>query len=136
MKNKKALRVKFKSLEQLKQELLNLPEAKKGYLQPKEIVLFESLNSFRNFMTLQKLELLTLISSVKPKSIYELAKMVDRAIVSVQKDCNVLERSGFIVFEKTKGGRGNLAPRLKFNYDRIIVDRAEYPYELVFKSVA
>lgn len=136
MKNKKALTIKFQSLEQLKKELLDLPKTKKGYIQPEDVLLFESLNGFRNFMTLQKLELLAVISSANPKSVYELAKMVNRAIATVQKDCNVLASSGFIVFDKEKGGRKTLAPRLKFNYDRIIVQMPEHPYELSFKAAA
>lgn len=136
MKNKKALTIKFQSLEQLKKELLDLPKTKKGYIQPEDVLLFESLNGFRNFMTLQKLELLAVISSANPKSVYELAKMVNRAIATVQKDCNVLASSGFIVFDKEKGGRKTLAPRLRFNYDRIIVQMPEHPYELSFKAAA
>lgn len=136
MKSKKALTIKFQSLDQLKKELLDLPKTKKGYIQPEDILLFESLNGFRNFMTLQKLELLAVISSANPKSVYELAKMVNRAIATVQKDCNVLASSGFIILEKEKGGRKNLAPRLKFNYDRIIVEMPEHPYELSFKAAA
>jgi hypothetical protein len=29
--------------------------------------------------------------------------------------------------------RGNKIPRLKFNYDRILVERPDYPYEISFK---
>lgn len=136
MKSKKALTIKFQSLEQLKKELLDLPKTKKGYIQPEDVLLFESLNGFRNFMTLQKLELLAVISSANPKSVYELAKMVNRAIATVQKDCNLLASSGFIILEKEKGGRKSLAPRLKFNYDRIIIQMPEHPYELSFKAAA
>lgn len=134
MKNKKVLRIQFKNLDQLKKELLDLPKSKKTYIQPEEVVLFESLNGFRNFMTLQKLELLTIIASEKPKSVYELAQMVGRAIAPVQKDCNTLKSTGFIIFEKEKGGRKTIAPRLKFNYDTIVVELPEHPYELSFKA--
>jgi predicted transcriptional regulator len=136
MKNKKSLRIQFKNLDQVKQELLNLSKNKINYIQPKDVILFESLNGFRHFMTLQKLELLTLISSAKPQSVYELAKMVDRAIAPVQKDCNILASSGFIILEREKVGRGNIVPRLKFNYDRIIVELPEHPYELAFRAAA
>ena len=136
MKSKKVLTIKFQSLDQLKKELLLLPKTKNGYIQPEDVLLFESLNGFRNFMTLQKLELLAVISSAKPKSVYELAKMVNRAIATVQKDCHVLASSGFIILEKEKSGRRNLTPRLKFNYDRIIVELPQHPYELSFKAAA
>lgn len=136
MKNKKALHVQFKTLDQLKHELLSLHKNKKTYIQPKDVILFESLNGFRNFMTLQKLEILTLIASEKPKSVYELAKMVNRSIAPVQKDCTLLASFGFIILEKEKVGRGNLVPRLKFDFNRIIVEVPQYPYELSFRSAA
>lgn len=132
----KALKVKFKNLDLWEKELLDLPKTKKGFIQPKDVIFFDSLNSFRNFMTLQKLEILTIIASAKPKSVYELAKMVDRALGPVQNDCYILESVGFIVFEKQKTGRKTIAPKLKFNYDRIIVELPQHPYELSFKAVA
>ncbi|MFZ4403158.1 MAG: hypothetical protein ACOYOK_03570 [Pseudobdellovibrionaceae bacterium] len=136
MKNKKPLIIKFKSLDQLEQELIDLPKKKTAYIQPKDVVLFESINAFRSFMTLQKLEILTLIASEKPNSVYELAKIVDRAIAPVQKDCHVLAKAGFIVFEKEKSGRKTITPKLKFDYDRLIVEFPAHPYELSFKAVA
>lgn len=136
MKKNSALKVKFKSIDQWEKELLDLPKTKKTSIQPKDVVIFDSLNSFRNFMTLQKLEILTIIASAKPKSVYELAKMVDRALGPVQNDCNILESVGFIVFEKKTTGRKTIAPKLKFNYDRIIVELPEHPYELSFKAAA
>lgn len=136
MKKNNALKIKFKNLDQWEKELLDLPKSKKSYIQPNDVIIFDSLNSFRNFMTLQKIELLTIIASAKPKSVYELAKMVDRALGPVQNDCNILESVGFIVFEKQKTGRKTIAPKLKFNYDRIIVELPEHPYELSFKAVA
>ena len=136
MKNKKTLKIQFKNIDQAKNELLALTKIKKSYIQPENVILFESLNGFRNFMTLQKLELLTIIASEKPKSIYELAQIVNRAIAPVQKDCNALSRSGFIVFEKERNGRKTLAPRLKFNYDTIIIELPDHPYEISFKAAA
>ena len=87
-------------------------------------------------MSEQKLEILTLIANANPKSVYELAKMLGRAIAPVQKDCQSLETVGFIDFEKEKGGRGTLTPRLVFDYDRILVKLPSHPYELQFSSAA
>ncbi len=136
MKTKKALTIKFISLAELEKELIDYPKTKIGYIQPTDVILFENINGFRNFMTLQKLELLTLIASAKPKSVYELAKMVDRAISPVQKDCHSLAQAGFIKFEKEKGGRGTMTPKLKFAYNRIVVEMPSHPYELSFKRAA
>lgn len=136
MKKSNSLKIKFRSLDQWEKELHNLPKARKAYVQPKDVVIFDSLNSFRNFMTLQKLELLTIIASAKPKSVYELSKMLDRALGPVQNDCNGLEGLGFIIFEQEKSGRKTIVPKLKFNYDTIIVELPDHHYELSFKSVA
>lgn len=136
MKKINALTIKFQSLDELEKELLDFPKTKKSYIQPKDVIFFDSLSSFRNFMTLQKLELLTIIASAKPKSVYELSKMVDRALGPVQNDCNALESVGFIVFEKQKNGRKTIMPKLKFNYDKIIIELPQHPYEITFKAVA
>ena len=134
MKVNKTLRIKFKSLEDLKTELLDLPKKKKGYIQPTDVILFESLNAFRNFMTLQKLEILMVIAAKKPRSVYELAQLVGRAIAPVQKDCSALAKAQFIYFEKELGGRGSLKPLLKFDYDRLLVEMQDFPYELWFRA--
>jgi predicted transcriptional regulator len=103
-------------------------------VQPKEVVCFDTLTSFRGFMTLQKLEILATIATVEPKSIYELAQLLDRGLAAVQKDCQILESSRFIKFEKQKGGRGSIKPILAFDYDRIVVKRPEHPYSLKFEA--
>lgn len=132
MKNRKLLKIVFRSIDETMQLLLDLPKTGAGYNQPKNVLIFESVNGFRNFMTLQKIELLSIIATKKPKSIYELAQMVGRSIAPVQKDCNSLEQSHFIVFKKEIGGRGSLTPKLKFNYNTIHVELPKHPYELMF----
>ncbi len=132
----KTLTVEFKSLKDVESDLLSLPKKKRVEIQPKTVVYFDSLGSFRNFLTIQKLEILTLIANASPKSIYELAKMLDRAIAPVQKDCRSLEAAGFIEFERERGGRGTLTPKLVFNYDRILVKLPAHPYELQFSAAA
>lgn len=130
------LTVAFRGLKDIERDLLALPKNKAPKLQNKTIVYFDSLGSFRSFMTIQKLEILALVAETKPKSIYELAKMLGRSIAPVQKDCQVLGAAGFIVFEKEKGGRGTLKPKLAFPYYCILVKLPDHPYELQFKTAA
>lgn len=132
--NDKTLIVEFKGIDNLEKELLSLPKNKNSKIQPKNVVYFDSLTSFRNFMTIQKLEILALIAESKPKSIYELSKMLNRAIAPVQKDCQMLEATRFIIFKKETGGRGTVTPRLTFFYNRILVRLPNHPYELQFKA--
>ena len=65
----KTMTVEFKRLQDLENDLLTLPKSKKPKLQPKSVVSFDSLGSFRSFMTIQKLEILTLIANANPKSV-------------------------------------------------------------------
>jgi predicted transcriptional regulator len=130
------LTVEFKDISSIEKELLTLAKNRTPKIQPKNIVYFDSMGSFRNFMTIQKLEILALIAEGKLKSVYELSKMLNRAIAPVQKDCQMLEAAGFIVFNKEKGGRGTITPRLTFPYHCILVKLPEHPYELQFKTAA
>lgn len=136
MKTKKEMIIAFKSLEDLGAEAITAIRNKNSKVQPVNVIYFSNWTSFRNFMSLQKIEILTMISSVQPKSIYELTRLLDRSLAAVQKDCEVLERTGFITLEKQKSGRKQLLPRLKFNYDKIIVKLSDHPYELSFKAAA
>lgn len=135
MKNK-TITIEFKSLTDFEKSLVSLPKERTTQVQPKHVIYFDSLGSFRSFMTIQKLEILTLIRSVKPKSVYELAKILNRSIAPVQKDCQMLEAAGFIAFEKEKGGRGALIPQLVFDYHCILVKVPHHPYELQFHAAA
>lgn len=132
----KAFIIGFKSLDELKEELLEVFKTRIPKVQPKNMVYFDNINSFRSFMTFQKIEILSIIANIKPKSIYELAQILERGLAPVQKDCQILERTGFIKFQKEKGGRGSIKPMLKFNYDRIIIELPKHPLELRIRKIA
>ena len=132
----KSVIVMFRGLDDLEKDLLSLAKKKTPKVQPKNVVYFDNITSFRNFMTLQKIEILTLIAVAKPKSVYELTQMLDRGLAPVQKDCQMLESAGFIRLEKEKGGRGSLRPRLTFDYDRIVVRLPEHPYAIQFEAAS
>lgn len=84
---------------------------------------FGSVESFREFFTPRRLELLRVIKHKHPKSIYELTKLVDRDFKSVVTDIKILEKYGMIDTKKVsiKGGY-KLMPI--FDYDKLIVDIA------------
>jgi predicted transcriptional regulator len=134
MKKSRTLYIEFRSLDDLGKDLLEVFKTRVPKVQPKEVVYFDTLPSFRNFMTLQKLEILAMITAAEPKSIYELAQLLDRGLAAVQKDCELLELSRFIKFERKKGGRGSIKPKLAFDYDRIVVKRPDHPYSLKFEA--
>ena len=65
---------------------------------------FEGISALRKILSNEKARLLHAIKNQKPKSIYELAKMLNRDIKAVKKDLKLLERFGFIdlISENTK----------------------------------
>jgi len=136
LKKSNILTVAFKSLADIEKDLLSLVKNRTPKIQSKGTIYFDSVGSFRNFMTIQKLEILALIAKAKPKSVYELSKMLNRAIAPVQKDCQMLGDAGFIIFDKEEGGRGTLTPKLAFKYNCILVKLPDYPYELQFSAAA
>ncbi|GBE19981.1 hypothetical protein BMS3Abin17_00712 [archaeon BMS3Abin17] len=66
---------------------------------------FSGVLALRQLLSNEKARILSVIKSEKPKSIYDLAKKLDRGFKSVNDDLKLLERFGFIELtaEKTKG---------------------------------
>ncbi len=81
---------------------------------------FENLNDFMEFMFPGKFTLLMMIKAKSPGSLYELAQLVNKSQSGVLRECKELELMGFISLIK-EGPRNSLVPRLKFEYDRIVV---------------
>jgi predicted transcriptional regulator len=65
---------------------------------------FSGILALRQLLSNEKARILNVIKTQKPKSIYELAKKLDRGFKSVNDDIKLLERFGFVdlVEEKTK----------------------------------
>jgi predicted transcriptional regulator len=68
---------------------------------------FESLDAVRNVLTEKRLELWRTIRDLKPQTITELAKMVNRNFRAVHRDLLLLESVGLINLKEGKGKRGN-----------------------------
>ncbi|MEK6823586.1 MAG: hypothetical protein AABY06_00995 [Nanoarchaeota archaeon] len=65
---------------------------------------FEGLSALRQLLNNEKARMLQVIKTQNPKSIYDLAKKLNRNFKSVAEDIKLLERFGFIELteEKTK----------------------------------
>ena len=65
---------------------------------------FSGMLALRQLLSNEKARILHVIKTQKPKSIYELAKKLNRGFKAVNDDLKLLERFGFIDFieEKTK----------------------------------
>ena len=84
-------------------------------VEPKDIVGFTSLEAARNFLTRERLVLLRAIKTGHPRSIYELAKMVERDLKNVQEDIRILERHGLVkITKRPRGSRKIKVPEVPF----------------------
>lgn len=99
---------------------------KKGkYVRPKKGLSFGSVESFREFFTPKRIELLQIIRHKQPKSIYELAKLTNREIKNVAMDIKILEKYGLIDTKKVPiKGKTGYKVRPIFDYDKLTVDIA------------
>jgi len=74
---------------------------------------FQEIAELRTLLSNEKAKILYSIRNSNPASIYNLAKILNRDFKSVRQDLLVLERFGFIKFEKSiKGNRKSLKPVL------------------------
>jgi len=74
---------------------ISKPAHTQGSNHPGE-VRFASIEAVRNVLTRERLALLRAIKGRRPGSIYELAKVVERNLKSVQTDLKVLEEHGLV----------------------------------------
>ncbi len=66
---------------------------------------FESLEAVRNFLTEKRLELWRAIRDQEPKSLTDLAKLVDRDYKDVHQDVSILVEVGLVDLRKPKGAK-------------------------------
>lgn len=66
---------------------------------PKRSVGFSNVDSFRSFFSKKRMELLHAIKHKKPKSVYQLAKLLNREYKNVYDDVKLLEELGLITKE-------------------------------------
>ncbi|MBI2129126.1 HTH domain-containing protein [Candidatus Woesearchaeota archaeon] len=110
----------------LKEAAEAMSEARKGKsIKMRKGLSFGSVESFREFFTPRRIELLQVIRHKHPKSIYELAKLTNRDIKSTVVDIKILEKYGLIDAKKVhaEGGVGYKVMPV-FDYDKLTVDIA------------
>ncbi|MCM2323780.1 MAG: MarR family transcriptional regulator [Oligoflexia bacterium] len=132
----KFLEVRFQSFDEFKKEVKSALAKRTPSTQPSNTIMFDSVASFRHFMTIQKIELLTAISTRRPMSIYELAKMVDRDFAAVLRDCTGLEQTGFITLKESKDRKKTKIPLLRFDYVGLVIYLPKSPYQIQFDVAA
>ena len=84
---------------------------------------FSDIALLRKILSNEKSRILYTLKHKKPKSIYEMAKLLGRDFKSVHDDLKILERFGFIEFHSTKTGkRQSLTPVLTIDNLQIVIN--------------
>ena len=105
----------------IKEELVTIDKNKSKKLK-EDSISFQSLDQLRKFLTPKRIELLRIIRHKKPRSMYELAKLVGRTPENVNTDVKFLEQLGFVETTKVKEVRKKLVPEV--DYDKMILEIA------------
>jgi len=119
----KIVRISVKPTTQaLKEFATALGKARGGHeIKPYSGVGFGSIEGLRNILTKRRLELLSVVRHKKPQSVYELSKILNRDLKSVNTDLKVLAENEFIEFKKITEGRQRLIPVVEFDKIDIMV---------------
>ena len=105
----------------ISKELRDIDKGKAKKLN-EDSISFQSLDQLRKFLTPKRLELLRVIRHKKPRSMYELAKLVGRTPENVNTDIKFLEHLGFVEVTKVKEIRKKNIPEV--SYDKMTLEIA------------
>lgn len=132
----KSLKIKFESTNDFFERVEKSLKNRKKSVASKDTLLFSDVLTYQRFMTEQKLLILVMIYTHKPTSLYQLAKLVDRNLANVKRDCDALKKGGFIVYEDVKEKPQSKAPRLAFDYNAIVVYLPNAKYSHILDDFA
>ncbi|MBS3919121.1 MAG: ArsR family transcriptional regulator [Deltaproteobacteria bacterium] len=79
-----------------------------------EGIYFESIDDMRSVLTNNRLAILRAIRENKPKSVYELSKMLGRNLKNVNEDLKLLAEIGLVTLETTKKDRKRITPHVDY----------------------
>ena len=114
MKLKKA-KIIIKNIDEVKAEWKRAMKGEVKYIQKKNEIVFTSLEIVLKVLTKNRIEVMQSIAKNKPRSIYELAKMMEKDFKSVHTDVKFLCDVGLIELEETENARNVLKPIAKFS---------------------
>ena len=131
----KKLTICFQDMDDLFEQINENIEKDQSVIGPANSIYFDSIDTYRSFMTSNKVNILSAISKLRPSSVYELATYLNRKPQHVLADCRSLESHGFIKLIQQETGRRPLRPELSFDYDIIMVEnKGTMPLALSEKS--
>jgi predicted transcriptional regulator len=116
------IRISIKTKEDLFKEIKEVwgKVEKREDVKKHEGISFENIEAMRKILSEERVRILKTIKKERPKSIYELAKFLNRDIKNTFDDVRFLAQIGLIELKKTKEGREKTVP--KVNYDRILLE--------------
>lgn len=121
----KMIKVEIKDLDEVLKEagevMKELAEGKKVELKGPTVV-FQDLKIMRRVLSERRLELLRAVRRHRPSSVYELAKLLNRSLRSVQYDVKVLSELGLLELEKISDRRTRSVPRVP--YEKMVFEVA------------
>jgi predicted transcriptional regulator len=110
----KKVKIIIQPLQNIKEEWRRAMQGEIKAIQKKGVIIFPSVEILGKVLTPMRLELLRAIINENPKSIYALAKVVDRDFKNVHSDVKVLEQVGLITL-KASGARDSMKPVAKYS---------------------
>ncbi len=114
MKAKKA-KIIVQSVEDVKKEWVRAIKGKVKSKPKNDEIVVTGFDTIAKIFSKTRMEILQAIITRKPKSIYELAKIVDRDFKNVHSDVQFLNDVGLIKLKETDDSRKGLQPIAKFS---------------------
>ena len=85
-----------------------------------EGIYFDSIDNMRAILTNNRLLILKTIREHKPKSVYELARILERDLKNVNQDLKLLSKIGLVTLEKRETDKKRIMPHV--DYSKILLE--------------
>ena len=85
-----------------------------------EGIYFDSIDDMRSVLTNNRLLILKVIRERRPKSVYELSKILRRNLKNVNQDLKLLAEIGLVTLEKTEVDKRRITPHV--DYTKIMLE--------------
>ena len=112
---KKHAKIVIRSLENTKREWKEALQGKRCGLQKDDEIIFTSLEAVARVFSKNRMEILWAVIHAKPKSIYELAKIMGKDFKNVHTDVKLLVDIGLLELKEIGNNRNGLTPLSKFS---------------------
>lgn len=89
-------------------------------IEKKSGIYFESIDTMRKVLTNKRLTVLKTIKEEEPRSVYELARLLNRDLKNVNQDLKMLIDLGLVTVEQIKEDKKRIIPHVE--YDKILLE--------------